>query len=307
MVERQSIQKGLEGVKVAWRGGTYSKDDLMKMDPVPLRALFRERIHHTIEVNIYPILLGKEKVPPAYGLQPQLIYEVWKERGFSDDAPDFEWGKKYLELAAKIRAGETVSIDEPLPKPFNKQEMAALKKAIWERHSCRNWQKKEVPDSMIEQLLEAGRAAPCGCNLDVVRYIVIKDAQELKMVWSDTPTPPGECVLIVLCYDTRAYKVTGQDQSVAHNQLLDCGAAADHMLLMAHALGLGACWLTRTEKTGKAFKEQYGLPDYIEPALHIAVGWPATGTFKSLRMPLSEMLIKTKRASGLSATRPAKV
>jgi nitroreductase len=68
------------------------------------------------------------------------------------------------------------------------------------------------------------------------------------------------------------------------------------MLLMAHALGLGACWLTRTEKTGKAFKEQYGLPDYIEPALHIAVGWPATGTFKSLRMPLSEMLIKTKRA-----------
>jgi nitroreductase len=60
---------------------------------------------------------------------------------------------------------------------------------------------------------------------------------------------------------------------------------------MAHALGLGAVWLTCTEKTAKTFKEKYGLPDYIEQALHIAVGWPAIATIKSERMPLSEMMI----------------
>ena len=281
---------------VMWRGGEYTKDDLVKMDPVLLRALFRERIHHTIEVHLYPVMLGRIKVPPAFGLQPQLIYDVWKERGLSDAGPDFEWAKRYLEIAARVRAGERVSVDAPISRPFNDQEMAVLKKALWERRSCREWQEKEVPDRMIEQVLEAGRAAPCACNLDVVRFIVLREPDEMKMVWSDTPTPPKQCVLIIICYDNRVYKVTGQDKTVGHNQMLDCAAAADHMLLMAHALGLGGVWLTRTEKTGQAFKEQYGLPDYIEPVLHIAVGWAARGTIKSQRMPLSEMIIKRKKA-----------
>lgn len=286
---------GEEARTVSWRGGHYTKDDLMKMDPALLRALFRERIHHTIEVLIYPVLLGRRQVPPAFGLQPQLIYEVWKERGFPDGDPDFMWGKSYLELAARLRQGEPVRIDEPIPQPFSHQEMAALKKAIWERRSYRDWQEREVPDQMIEQILEAGRAAPCGCNLNIVRFVVLREPEEMRMVWSDTPTPPKQCVLIVIGYDSRVYRTTGQDQTVGHNQMLDCAAAADHMLLMAHALGLGAVWLTSTEKTAKAFKEQYGLPDYIEPVLHIAVGWPATGTIKSQRMPLSEMMIQKKR------------
>jgi nitroreductase len=67
---------------------------------------------------------------------------------------------------------------------------------------------------------------------------------------------------------------------------------------MAHALGLGAVWLTCTEKTAKRFKEKYGLPHYVEPALHVAVGWPAVACIKSLRMPLSEMMITRKEQSG---------
>jgi hypothetical protein len=36
-------------------GDPYTREDLMKMDPVCLRALYRERVHHTIEVEIYPV------------------------------------------------------------------------------------------------------------------------------------------------------------------------------------------------------------------------------------------------------------
>ncbi len=297
MADTLNITKKAEDViKVVGRRRRYKKEDLMEMDPVPLRALFRERIHHTIEVHIDPVILGSRKANPTFGLQPQLIYDVWKERGLSDDGPDFEWGKRYLELAARLCAGETVSVHEPLPSPFTEPEMGALRKAIWERRSCRDWQEREVPDEIIEQVLEAGRAAPCGCNLDIVRFVVLKEPEEMKMVWSDVPTPPRQCVLIVICYDSRVYKVTGQDRSVPHNQMLDCAAAADHMLLMAHALGLGAVWLTQTEKTARAFQEQYGLPDYIEPVLHLAVGWPAIGSIKSQRMPLSEMMIEKDKA-----------
>jgi len=84
--------------------------------------------------------LGRRQVSPAFGLQPQLIYEVWKERGFCDADPDLEWGKKYLELAASILRGESVRIDEPVTQPFNEEEMAAV--TMWERRSCRDWQER---------------------------------------------------------------------------------------------------------------------------------------------------------------------
>ena len=87
--------KHLDGVTIYRIGGDdYTREDLMKMDPVCLRALFRERVHHTIEVEIYPILLGRKKMPRNFGLQAELILEVWKARGFSDGGEDFQVGQR---------------------------------------------------------------------------------------------------------------------------------------------------------------------------------------------------------------------
>lgn len=291
----ENLAERSSGDTVQWTYGKYTKEDLKKMDPECLRALFRERIHHTIEVDLYPIVLGKKKIRSKFGIQPELILDVWKERGFPENDPDIEWGEKYLEIAARIRRREKIEMSEAALKPFTDSEMKAVRKLIWGRCSIRDWiPGKKIPDKKINKILEAGRAAPTGCNLNIVRFIVIRDPDEAKMIWSDIPTPMDRCVLIVVCYDSRIYRTVGHDQLVPHNQLFDCAAAADHMCLMAHALGLGAVWLTRTEKTARTFKEKYGLPDHIEPAMHIAIGWPAVTPIKSARMPLKEMIIKRK-------------
>jgi nitroreductase/predicted hydrocarbon binding protein len=283
---------------VRWLYGRYTRDDLMTMDPDCLRALFRERVHHTIEVDLYPILLGKKKKRANLGREPELILDVWRKRGFPENEPDFEWGKTYIEMAKKLRDGQNVTVSEPDPPIFSEKDMETVKKLIWERRSVRDWiPGKEISDELIEKILDAGRAAPTGCNLEIVRFIVIRDPKEAKMVWSDIPTPMDSCVLIVLCYDKRIYETLGHDRLIPHNQLYDCAAAADHMCLMAFALGLGAVWLTRTEKTAQMFKEKFGLPDNLEPALHIAVGWPAIYTIKSQRMPLKEMIFDRNKQS----------
>lgn len=290
-----------ETTKVMPYGGPeYEKEDLMKMEPALLRALMRERTHHGIEVPLYPVLIRGQKKPiPAFGLQAQMVYDVWKERGFNDDDPDIQWVKKYLALAKKIRNGEKIEWNEPVQTPFTDEEMAVVNKLIYQRCSIRDWVDQPVPDEMIEKILEAGRAAPIGCNLDEVRFIVIRDPEEAKMIWSDIPT--SNAVIIVICYDKRIPHVVAQDKFVPQNGGFDAAAAADHMLLMAHALGLGGVWLSKTvksdvtENTALKFKELYGLPDYIEVALHIAVGWSAMSTIKSQRMPLKEMML-TKRA-----------
>lgn len=281
-------------------GKSYSRADMVKMDQVVLGALLRERVHHNIEVPLYPTLLKwKGNSISSFGLQAQLVFDVWIERGFLLDTPDIQWVSKYLSIAAKIRAGEMFDWEEPLPAPFSDEEMAVVHKLIYGRHSIRNWCDKPIPSEMIEKVLEAGRAAPAGCNLDEIRFIVIQDSEEAEMIWSDVSTKYA--VIIVICYDTRIPRIVYQDRFVPQNAGFDAAAAGDHMLLMAHALGLGAVWLSKlvktelTEDTGAKFKKLYGLPDYIEVAMHIAIGWPAIGTIKSARVPLADMMISRNK------------
>ncbi len=277
-------------------GPTYGMDDLLKMDEHLLRALLRERIHHNIEVPFYSLLAkGVEKAIPSFGSDAQLVYDVWLERKLNTQDPDIKWAAEYIALAEKVRAGGGIEWKVPVTDPFTAAEMATVEKLLAQRVSVRDWIDKPVPDEMIEKILEAGRAAPIGCNLDEVRFVVIKDPEEAKMVWSDISTK--NAVIIVICVDTRIPKVAAQDKFIPQNPGYDAAAAADHMLLMAHALGLGACWLSKTvasdvtKDTGKQFKELYGLPDYIEVCMHIGVGWTAVGSIKSQRMPLSEMIL----------------
>lgn len=283
---------------VQWLFGQYTRDDLMKMDCKSLAALLRERTHHTIEVPLYPLLLKEEGGHSAtFGEQAQLVFDVWRERGFPEDGPDILWVKRYLEIAARLRRGEAVDVGEPLPEPVTGVELATLEKLISGRRSIRNWIDKPVPDWMIEKILDAGRMAPIGCNIGHLRFLLLKDPEEKKLIWSDVSTKKA-AVIIVICHDTRASSTVGHDRVVPQNAGFDAAAAADHMLLMAHALGLGAVWLSelrqssKTIDTGVAFRERYGLPAYIQVDLHIAVGWAAIGTIKSARPPLEEFMLR---------------
>jgi len=279
-----------------YAGPTYEKEDLMNLEPELLRALLRERVHHNIEVPFYSLITKwKGESKPNFGLQAQLAFDVWEERGLPMDEEDILWAKEYCDLAEKVRNGEKIDWQIEPHKPYSKEELEVIERLIQERCSIRDWIDKPIPEEMIKKILEAGRAAPIGCNLDHLKFIVLKDPKEIEMIWSDIHVK--NAVVIVLCYDTRIAEVVGQAKLVPQNPGYDAAAAGDHMLLMAHALGLGGVWLSKMidplndRDTGEEFKEKYGLPDYIKVALHIGIGWPALGTIKTKRMPLENMVI----------------
>lgn len=274
-------------------GEIYTPEDLQKLDEVTLRGALHERTHHGIEVPIYPtILRWKDKAIPNFGIDAQILYEEWVRRGYSDTDEDILWVKRYLGYAAEIREGikpQIPEIDE-LPEPFTDEEMKVVRKLLWGRISGRSgWIKKEVPQEIIDAICEAGRAAPIGCNLDEVRFVVLRTEEEKKLIWSDISTE--NAVIIVICYDKRPSRIVKQDlpDRVPHNRGFDCAAAGDHMGLMAHALGLTSVWLSDTPDSGRKFKESYGLPEEYEVAMHLAVGYAAAGSIKSARVPLSYM------------------
>lgn len=267
----------------------YTKEELMKMDPAPLRAILHERTHHTIEVMIYRILKGKLKKPPDLGGQAKTLLDIWKKRGLPTDAPDLQWCVRYVELADRLNAGESVNLGTMLPEPFSDAEMAAVKKLLHERRSIRQFTAKPVPENMIREILRAGLAAPQGCNVGSTRFIVLRGCDEWRLVQSDIPIENG--VMIVICQDMSVYKALRFDEHVPQNIHYDAAAAADHMCLMAHALGLGACWLTHGEETQKRIREYFGLPETFVSRCHLIVGWPDEAPIKSERMSLDEVII----------------
>lgn len=268
----------------------YTKEDLLKMDPAPLRAILHERTHHTIEVMIYRILNGKLKKPSDFGDQARFVLEIWTKRGLPTNTPDILWCVRYVELADKLNAGKTVDLGTSMVEPFSKAELETVGKLLYQRRSIRQFTDRPVPDEIVKEILRAGLMAPQGCNVGSTRFIVLRTPEEWKLVQSDIPIENG--VMIVICQDMSVYKALRFDEYVPQNIYYDAAAAADHMSLMAHALGLGACWLTHGEETQKRIREYFGLPETFVSRCHLIVGWPKEAPIKSERMSLNDVIIR---------------
>ena len=285
-----------EITKVILGGVEYTREDILKLDEVSHRGALHERAHHGIEVRIYPLIAKWTGEPVEdFGLAVQFLYDIWIEKGYPSGDEDILWVKRYLDYAAQIRKGIKPEIPEleEILVPFTEEELKVVHKLIWGRRTSRaGWLKKEIPDELVEKLLEAGRAAPVGCNLDEVRFVVLKTEEEKKLIRSDVPVDNG--IIIVICYDKRPSRILKQDlpERVPQNRGFDCAAAGDHIGLVAQALGLTSVWLSDSLEGARRFKEAWGLPEELEVALHIGVGWPAAGSIKSARVPLDYMLVR---------------
>jgi len=266
-----------------------TEEELMEVDVAVLRTILHERVHHTIEVNMYHILSKKRGIPPNFGETAEFLLDIWKRRDLPTSDPDIQWCLNYMGFARMIRTGGELELGTELPEPFSEEEMRVVEKLIYGRRSIRQFKDEAVPEEMIRKILHAGLWAPQGCNVGSIRYIVLKTPEEFKLVRSDIPVE--NCVMIVVCQDMRTYKALGFDKRAPQNVYFDAGAAADHICLMAHALGLGACWLTHGEETQQKLSEHFGLHEDFVSRNHIIVGWSDEAPIKSQRMSLDDVVV----------------
>jgi nitroreductase len=145
---------------------------------------------------------------------------------------------------------------------------------IFGRRSIRVYSAAAVSEAAVRQLLEAAMAAPSAVAKDPWRFVVIRDRQTLSDIASALPN--GQ----MLASAALGIAVCG-DLHVAHDQQLsyllqDCSAAIENLLLCAHILGLGACWLGvhPREQRVNALKQILSLPPSVIPIACIAIGHP---------------------------------
>lgn len=145
---------------------------------------------------------------------------------------------------------------------------------IFGRRSIRIFSPGAPEATAVRQLLEAAMAAPSAMTKDPWRFVVVREEPALREL---AQALPGGKMLataawaVVVCGDLEA-TLDGQISYL----LQDCSAATENLLLAAHALGLGACWVGvhPDEKSIGRVRALCALPALVVPMAVVALGLP---------------------------------
>ena len=145
---------------------------------------------------------------------------------------------------------------------------------VFGRRSIRVYTPGEISEAVVIKLLEAAMAAPSAMAKDPWRFVVIRSHNTLASLAGGLPG--GQ----MLATAAVGILVAGDLEMALERQVgylvQDCSAAIENLLLAAHALGLGACWVGvyPSESSSKRVKEILTLPAGIVPIAVIALGHP---------------------------------
>ena len=74
---------------------------------------------------------------------------------------------------------------------------------------------------------------------------------------------------------------------------IDAAIVATHLMLAAHNIGVGSCWVMHFDPT--AMKESFNIPENIEPIALLVMGYPDDSAtpheFHSTFRPIEETVI----------------
>ena len=139
--------------------------------------------------------------------------------------------------------------------------MNEVLQAIKERRSVRKYKPDMVPQELIDQVIEAGLWAATGKSMQSSIIVAVTNKAvrdklsainaKIMGVTSD-PFYGAPVVLIVLA-----------DKSNA-NHVYDGSLSMGNMMLAAHALGLGSCWINRA-------RQEFELPEWQQLLKDIGV------------------------------------
>lgn len=141
-----------------------------------------------------------------------------------------------------------------------------LLEIIKNRRSIRRYTEENVPDELIDKIIEAGIWAPSSKHCEPCEFIVIRDKEKREQLSKISPwskfiadAPVAICIL------------SNKSSSCV---IMDGSAAVMNMLLEIHNLGLGSCWVN-TKYNEKLVRDALNIPDKYEIITVIPVGYPA--------------------------------
>jgi PPOX class probable F420-dependent enzyme len=193
--------------------------------------------------------------------------------------------------------------------------------ALRGRRSVRRYLDREVPDSLVEKVLEAARWAPSPHGTQPWRFAVIRGreakerlAEAMGEEWRRNLTMDGQPeevvegrlegsrrrlfdapVLVLLCLwpqDLDTYPDEGRQEDERTMAVQSLGAAAQNALLAAYDLGLDGGWMCAPLFCPERVVEALGLDERLVPHALLTLGYADGDPPKRRgRRPLDELVV----------------
>lgn len=151
--------------------------------------------------------------------------------------------------------------------------------ALKTRRSIRSYKAEQITDEELRTVLEAGTWAPTGKGLQDPWIVAVQDtalkeklSQMNRAFLGIDSDPFYGAPTFVLVFASRPEKW--------RNGVQDASLVLGNMMLAAHAIGLGSCWINREREMfdteeGKALLKQWDLPEDVMGVGALALGYPA--------------------------------
>lgn len=180
---------------------------------------------------------------------------------------------------------------------------------IKSRRSTRKFKEMQVPENLLDQVIEAGRYAPSGGNSQSTHFIVVENKEVLReladlakqefakmeitentyksLVNSINASKGGN---YVFHYNCPVLIITANKKDYGNN-MVDCACALENMMLMANALDLGSVWINQLRWLNEnpvilSKMKELGMAEDERVYGALAVGYSDTDDGLPIRKPL---------------------
>lgn len=161
--------------------------------------------------------------------------------------------------------------------------------AIQGRASVRRFDRVDIPMSDLERIVDAGRRAPSGRNLQPREFIIITDAATIEaLAIAQGSIKHASAAIAIVSDGTSTY------------WLEDASASATQMLLAIHALGYASVWIEGTLlKVEQEAKRILGVPEDKRLAILLPIGRAAEPVAQKEKRPLGEITFLNRYGQAL--------
>jgi len=152
---------------------------------------------------------------------------------------------------------------------------------ILSRRSIRRYENKEIPQDVLDKIIEAGRQSPSAVNKQPYHFVIVKDTEikkKLQGLYSNfLKNAP---IVIVGCANPKAW-LTGKWATI------DTTIALERMVLAAWSIGIGSCWIGSFQE--QKVKETLKIPKDWKVVALITLGYPAETPKPRKKKPTNEL------------------
>ena len=155
------------------------------------------------------------------------------------------------------------------------------------RRSVRVFLKKEIPENVIEKLLNAANNAPSGGNIQPISIITVKrkeTRENLAKIIGPQPWIKNAPLSMIFCLDFHRVKRWAElsntdfqgENSLGHFLIgyADIMCAAQNVVMTAESFQLGSVYVGSIQGTMDEIREKFSIPKYVLPLMLLSIGYP---------------------------------